>query len=43
MRLRAATYAAVPGYQIPGRKGKGNTFNVSGPKACAKQAKAEGC
>ena len=39
---RAAPYAAVPGYTIPGRVGKGNTFNVSGPKDCAKQAKAKG-
>jgi hypothetical protein len=39
---RAAPYAAVPGYGIPGAKFKGDTFNVSGPKDCAKQAKAKG-
>jgi hypothetical protein len=36
--IAAATYNAVPGYQIPGRKGKGNKFNVSGPKACINEA-----
>jgi hypothetical protein len=39
---RAAPYAAVPGYQIPGRKGKGDIFNVSGPKDCASKAAARG-
>lgn len=39
---RAAPYAAVPGYTIAGRKFKGDIFNVSGPKDCAKQAKARG-
>lgn len=37
--IAAAKYNAVPGYQIPGRKGKGNKFNVSGPKVCIDEAK----
>lgn len=37
--IAAAKYNAVPGYQIPGRKGKGNKLNVSGPKVCIDEAK----
>ena len=38
-QIAAAKYNAVPGYQIPGRKGKGNKFNVSGPNVCMDEAK----
>ena len=37
--LAAATYNAVPGYQIRATAGKGNKFNVTGPKACIEEAK----
>ena len=37
--IAAAKYNAVPGYQIPGRKGKGNKLNVSGPNVCIDEAK----
>lgn len=37
--IAAAKYNAVPGYQIPGRKGMGNRLNVSGPDECVTLAK----
>lgn len=37
--IAAAKYNAVPGYQMPGRKGMGNRLNVSGPNECVTLAK----
>ena len=39
---RSAPYGAVPGYQISGRKGVGNKFNVTDPNVCKKLARAQG-